>query len=296
MVNTKQYLQDFLNYIQLKTAKKTQEIYEFDIKGFLDFFKDKNILTLSFEEIHQWLAFRHEQNYAKRSNQRAISTLNTFFKFLKKTGVIQDHNFFYIHRPKLEQTLPKAIGTQDVENLLKKFQNTQTGIQTNTQTWIQKRNLALFFLIYQTGMRIGEALSLERKHLNEYLVITGKGNKKRIVPLFKETLCLLEDYLNVCPYKKEYVFCSATGRPLSAPLAQRELRLLRAQFHFPEFLTPHSLRHSCATHLLEQGGDLRHIQKLLGHASLNTTQIYLSVSKGKMIKDYLKFHPRTSKN
>lgn len=279
----------FLEHIKLNTALNTRIAYEQDIQAFLDFFTplEKDILTLSFNDLNEWLAYRHDREYSKRSTQRAISSVTSYFKFLKTQKMLLDHPIFYLHRIKLDQPLPKVIAPLEVNELLSKF------YEIPEQDWVQKRNFAFFFLIYQTGLRISEALSIQRKHLGEYLAVTGKGDKKRIVPLFKETLEFIAHYLTVCPYKEtSYLFCAKRGKQLSSQSAAKELRLLRERFHLPEFLTPHSLRHACATHLLEGGGELRHIQKLLGHASLNTTQIYMHLSKGKMIKNYLKHQPR----
>lgn len=280
-------IEQFMDYIKLNTSENTRIAYLRDIQDFLEFFQNKDVLTLSFDEIHAWMAHRYDKEYSKRSTQRAVSSLKSFFKFLKKTTVIQDHNFFYVHQIKTDVNLPRSIDSLNIQDILLKFQDLPS------KDWIKKRDFALFFLIYQTGIRIGEALILLRSQLNEYLVIHGKGGKKRIVPVLKETLQVIEDYLKVCPYQHhDFVFYGERGGRLSSVVAARQMQKIRTLFNLPEFMTPHSLRHSCATHLLENGGDLRNIQKLLGHASMNTTQIYLSVSKGKLIKNYLKFHPR----
>jgi len=283
------HTQAFLDDIQLKTAQSTRITYAKDLKYFRAFFelRNKDILKLSFDDIHEWLSYRCEQNYAKSYTRRVISTLKNYYNFLKRKGIIKDHNFFYIHRIKVDEKLPRVVDISQLKALLLKC------YELPAQNWVQKRDFAFFYLIYQTGLRISEAIHLEKKQLNEYLVVHGKGDKKRIVPLFEETLKMIQHYLELCPFKSaEYVFYGVRGGRLDPSVMQKKLKLIRQQFNFPDYITPHSLRHSCATHLLENGGDLRNIQKLLGHSSMNTTQIYLSVSKKKVIEGYKKYQTR----
>ncbi|USO02357.1 MAG: tyrosine-type recombinase/integrase [Alphaproteobacteria bacterium] len=283
------YIQDFLEDIKLKTAQSTRQTYAKDLRYFYEFFiaRHKDVLNLSFDDIHEWLSYRYDQNYAKRYTRRVVSTLKNYFKFLKRKGVIEDHNFFYIHRIKVEEKLPRVVDMSQIKDVLLKCH------ELPAKEWVQKRDFSFFYLIYQTGLRISEALNIEKKQLNEYLVVHGKGDKKRIVPVFEETLNMIKTYLDDCPFKdKAYVFCGEKGGKLDQSIMQKKLREIRQLFNLPDYITPHSLRHSCATHILESGGDLRNIQKLLGHSSMNTTQLYLSVSKNKMIAGYKKHQKR----
>ena len=164
--------------------------------------------------------------------------------------------------------------------------------------WIRLRDQSLFLLLYGTGLRIGEALALRGKDFTnrpESLNVSGKGGKQRIVPLLPCVLQAVEIYRSSCPYPigpSHPIFIGARGGALNAGVAQRVMRQLRSQLALPDTATPHALRHSFATHLLSNGGDLRSIQELLGHSSLASTQRYTEVDKTRMQIVYQTAHPR----
>jgi integrase/recombinase XerC len=159
------------------------------------------------------------------------------------------------------------------------------------------RNYALFMLLYGSGLRIGEALSLNIAQMphDGYLRVTGKGRKERQVPVLKNVEEALQEYLDACPYAQtaeRAIFIGKRGERLNQGVAQREMRSLRNTLGLPETATPHALRHSFATHLLQNGANLREIQELLGHASLSTTQRYTEINAEELIKIYKAAHPR----
>ena len=166
----------------------------------------------------------------------------------------------------------------------------------STTPWIQLRDVALFTLLYGCGLRIDEALGLDRHQAptGEAMVITGKGDKQRVVPVLPVVARAVSDYLGACPYARENgpLFYGARGGRLNAGVVQRQMRKLRADMALPPSATPHALRHSFATHLLGAGGDLRAIQELLGHASLSTTQRYTKVDADRLVRVYDESHPR----
>jgi integrase/recombinase XerC len=166
--------------------------------------------------------------------------------------------------------------------------------------WIWARDAAVMALLYGSGLRISEALGLKRRDVplpgeGDVLVVTGKGNKTRMVPVLQNVLSLIGDYVAQCPYALPAngpIFVGARGGPLSARIIQLTMERLRGALGLPDSATPHALRHSFATHLLSRGGDLRAIQELLGHASLSTTQVYTGIDSERLLEVYRATHPR----
>ena len=164
------------------------------------------------------------------------------------------------------------------------------------KSWVQKRNLALLYLLYGCGLRISEALSITKKHLidKNTLTILGKGNKERLIPLLGIVTQSITNYLQELPHEisnEDLIFVGDRGAPLKASAFQRDLKQARITLGLPRTTTPHALRHSFATHLLKNGGDLRVIQELLGHSSLSTTQIYTEVDDVSLQKTYHEKNP-----
>ena len=168
------------------------------------------------------------------------------------------------------------------------------------ETWVLMRDAAVLALLYGSGLRISEALGLTRGDVPEpgkgdVITVTGKGNKRRMVPVLRRVLELIADYVKACPYDLPIngpLFVGAKGRLLSPRIVQLAMASLRGALGLPDTATPHALRHSFATHLLARGGDLRAIQELLGHASLSTTQIYTAVDAERLLEVYRSTHPR----
>jgi integrase/recombinase XerC len=271
-----------------KKSTNTKRAYIQDLTGFLDFYKGKNIYTLSSLDLRGWLSQRYDRSLTKSSTARALSGVLSFFKYLKKQKVITDHAIFQLFPPKKEKRLPRAMHSFQIEQ-------TFAGLEAMSKSWISARDIALFTLMYATGMRISEALSLDQNSVGAYVTIRGKGNVERTVPLPEAAQECIRNYLAIHPFSKESpspLFYGAHGARLSPVVAARQIQRIRALCHFTSDVTPHALRHSCATHLLDEGGDLRRIQKLLGHKSLNTTQMYISVSHEKLLNRYQQIHPR----
>lgn len=294
IIDLNRIIEQFLSFLSLKSSINTVKAYESDIISFVSFLSCKtlsDLKTLTFNDIKVWLGFRYDKSYSKRSTLRAVSSLRSFFKYLKSKDLIIDHNFLYLHKIKIDSILPKPINSQEIPRIFIELK------KLSKKNWVQKRDIALFYLLYQTGVRISEALNLNVGHLSEYITILGKGNKKRIVPIISSTLDFIKSYVDEHPYsktKESPLFYGERGGRLSPIVAARQIQRLKKLIGLPDFFTPHSFRHSCATHLLENGANLREIQKLLGHSSINTTQIYLSVSKKKILADYLRYQPRNN--
>jgi integrase/recombinase XerC len=199
-----------------------------------------------------------------------------------------------VRAPRLPKTLPKPLAADEAIETLSAAASLQS------QPWMAARDVALFTLLYGCGLRLGEALSLTRGRApkGSSMMITGKGNKQRLVPLLPAVVEAVADYLGQCPFAlgaNHPLFVGARGGPLNPGVVQRQMRRLRALLGLPDSTTPHALRHSFATHLLANGGDLRTIQELLGHASLATTQRYTAVDAAGLSLTYDKAHPRARK-
>ena len=197
--------------------------------------------------------------------------------------------------PKLPRTLPKPLAISAAKQIA------DTGLRKGeaSEPWIIARDAAVLALLYGSGLRVSEALSLKRKDAltpRDALTITGKGNKTRMVPLLPQVAKAIADYVALCPLRMvawmELCSLAHAAGPLSPRIVQLTMARFRGALGLPDSATPHALRHSFATHLLARGGDLRAIQELLGHASLSTTQIYTAVDTERLLEVYASAHPR----
>ncbi len=268
-------------------SKNTISSYRNDIKCFIDWFTSytktdinlESLKKLTLDDLRVWLSFRLSKNITHRSNARAISSMKSFFQYLSDNDILNNKAIFNLKKPRLPKLLPKAITTEQVKNLLKILEN-------NQKNWQSARDVALFTLIFGTGMRISEAISITKKDLNhEIFYVKGKGNKMRAIPLLDIVKEKINNYLTICPFvimDNEPIFVSNLGNKYISRIAQKTMQNVRIQFDLGD-ITPHTLRHSCATALLNSSDELQKIQRLLGHASLSTTQIYTKISKEKII-------------
>jgi integrase/recombinase XerC len=189
-----------------------------------------------------------------------------------------------ISSPKQDKTLPKALNTKDTTDILE-------NIIHNKIDWLGLRDYAILTLLYGAGLRISEAINLNINDFNEkdYIIIKGKGNKERIVPVLPIIKDRINKYIEACPYNfknGEALFVGKRGERISPRIIQRRLAQLREELKLPDIITPHALRHSFATHLLSQGVNLRSIQELLGHSSLSTTQRYTKIDEHHLRQEY----------
>ena len=187
--------------------------------------------------------------------------------------------------------MPKSLSADDAKSLLAAI------FDRRGADWVKQRDFAVLILLYGAGLRISEALGLRRGDapLSDWLTITGKGNKTREVPVLSAAAKAVDDYLAACPFDdgpSSPLFVSSRGSALGPRAVQRLVEELRASLDLPAHVTPHALRHAFATHLLSNGGDLRAIQELLGHASLSTTQRYTQVDESHLIQIHRDTHPR----
>ena len=235
---------------------------------------------------------------ARASTARTLSTLRSFFRFLERRGLASNGAIGVVRTPKVPKSVPKALTEEDALDAL----GAVSGLAG--EPWVALRDTALLAVLYGCGLRIGEALGLNRGQIPDLaaaaettttLTVTGKGGKQRVVPVLPAVARTLADYVVACPFDPGAdgpLFVGVRGKRLNAGVAQRRMREVRAKLNLPDSATPHALRHSFATHLLAGGGDLRTIQELLGHASLSTTQRYTDVDARRLSAVYDSAHPR----
>jgi integrase/recombinase XerC len=277
----------------------TVTAYLGDITGFLTFFAGhrgrpirlRDLADAGLVDFRAWLARRASMGSTASSRARAISALRSFYRWLDRAGILHNPKIGALASPKLPRTAPKPLSIADSAILL------DAAEAVVEEPWIGLRDRALFTLLYGCGLRISEALALDRRclPLGESLRVLGKGRKERVVPVLPAVAEAADAYIQACPFAggpDSPLFLGAKGKRLDPAIGQKAMRSLRLQLQLPDTATPHALRHSFATHLLAGGGDLRAIQELLGHASLSTTQRYTEVETEQLLAVYQDAHPR----
>ena len=298
-------VEDWLAYIatERQLAAKTSEAYGRDIGQFLTFLAShlnrlpdmKQLLALQARDVRAFLAARRSEGVGSRSLARTLSALRMFYKFLERRGYGKNDAIRAVALPKLPHSVPKPLTAPKATALVD-----GTGVGSPDQPeWISARDTAVLALLYGSGLRISEALTLKRKDAptkgRDMLRVHGKGGKTRVVPVLPIAREAVELYLKLCPMglgSDDPLFVGAQGKQLSPRIIQLKIARARAALGLPDTATPHALRHSFATHLLGAGADLRAIQELLGHASLSTTQGYTEVDREHLLKTYGRAHPR----
>ncbi len=282
--------------IQLHYSDHTVICYRRDLLNFLNFINkheesvvDLKILkNLKLSDFRAWFSHRVSNDLSARSNARALSSVKSFFYYIAKQNILDTNVIDLVHRSKLSKLLPKPIP----ENKVVQFLNQEFYFDNDPQ-WVTNRDRALYTLLYSTGLRISEALNIKTKDIESEIKIRGKGKKDRIVILFPITLQRIKTYINTCPYDLNYnfLFLGVRGKKLRASTVDTRLKKLQIIKDLPEHSSAHAFRHSFATHLIQKGADLRSVQELLGHESLESTQIYTDIDDYSLLKVYEKTHP-----
>lgn len=294
-------LQQFVNYLETERnlSVHTVQAYRRDLEQFFAFLREQSpgfvqprqLKNINLVLIRGYLA-RLQQQCGRVTIARKLSALKVFFRFLVRRGDLDGSPLDALSTPRREQYLPKVLSAEQTGRLL---DYRPAGNQHQVL-----RDLAIFELIYSCGLRVGElvslnvaAISLDAAHVR----VLGKGRKERLLPIGGPACAALKYYLTVRGLSEtsEALFLNRSGGRLSARSIQRILKTRLSQLNLPTDVTPHSLRHSFATHLLDAGADLRVIQELLGHASLSTTQRYTKVSFAHLAQVYDQSHPRSKK-
>lgn len=280
-------------------APSTITGYQRDVSRYLGFLAEHQggpagraaLTSVSPRDMRAWQARLRADGLSPRSAARALSAVKSFYHWLGETEGLEAPAPLAMRGPKQKRRLPRPVAEVDARELI------SHAASDHKTPWIAARDAAALTLLWGAGLRISEAIALNREDapLPETLRILGKGGKERILPVLPAAREAVEVYLAQLPYQtsgKDPLFLGARGGRLN----QRVLRLVmergRAALGLPATATPHALRHSFATHLLDAGGDLRAIQTLLGHASLSTTQVYTSVGQERIMAIYEAAHPR----
>jgi len=293
---------DWKDWLRLekKVSPHTFEAYERDLSEFLSFLSGHlgkrptlaDLEILKAADFRAFLAYRRSDGISASSLARNLSSVRSFFKKMEKDQRFHNPYIKTIRSPKKPQRLPRPLAEMDAKELLSK--SLEPSIKAD---WVNKRDMAVFTLLYGCGLRISEALSLQfdQKPTQDSMTVLGKGSKERLVPILPIVRRAIEDYVLNCPFpftQESPLFFGKQGKRLGARQIQLRMQDLRRNLGLPETATPHALRHSFATHLLANGGDLRTIQELLGHASLTSTQRYTDLDTEKLLAVYQKSHPK----
>ena len=297
------FIDEWLIWIKYekRLSDNTIKSYESDLKSFFNFFNTyaNSSLSISIVEkidkktVRAFFFKNIEKGINQRSNARYLSSLKSFITFLYRKKHIKFSKVLSINSPKFLTSLPRPLSTSQVEKII-------LSLKDHKQLWIRKRNLSIILLMWGFGLRINEVLNLKVSDLKtrNFISILGKGQKNRLIPVFSEILNILNDLLESMPFENKpenFIFLGERGKKLHPSIIQKIIKNLRTKLSLPDNATPHSLRHSFATQLLENYVDLRSIQKILGHESLSTTQKYTSVSVKKIEEVIKNLHPRSKR-
>lgn len=289
-----------------RLSPKTLEAYGRDLAQFSTFLDGhfggkptlSDLAALKPLDLRAFLGQRRRDGVGNRTLMRQLASLRSFARFGERTGKLSASAFAATRGPRIGKSLPRPLDAKAATAV------TQADIRAgeDRETWILARDAAVLALLYGCGLRISEALALSRaqapRSASDTLTVIGKGQKTRMVPVLPVVVTAIEDYLSLCPWRlppEGPLFLGAKGGPLSPRIIQLAVEGLRGALGLPSSATPHSLRHSFATHLLGRGGDLRAIQELLGHASLSTTQIYTRIDSARLMAAYDAAHPRAQR-
>lgn len=286
---------EYLTY-QKKYSPKTVEAYQNDIFQFIDFLEATEFSgKLDVRTVRQFLWYLKKQNMQQKSIHRKLSSLRTFFKFLMNQGILEVNPASAVKAGKIPLKLPDYLSENEIKRLLDSLPE---------DNWEELRDKTLLELFYGTGIRISEAVQLRKKQIDfnrNWIIVFGKGNKTRYVPLGKRLSALLQRYLSETKQQfpgyeqQEIVFLTRKGDPAYPMLIYRIVNKYLSHFSKLSKKSPHVIRHTFATHLLNAGADILTVKELLGHVSISTTQIYTHVSTEKLKQVYMQAHPRAGK-
>jgi tyrosine recombinase XerC len=288
----KRFIEKFINYLRVEkgASPHTVKNYSIDLEAFSLFLGDKDISSVDHLVLRRFLAEMRSKNFSKRTIARKLASLRTFFKFLYREGHIKSNPITAISTPKLDKTLPVVL---DVDKVTRLVQSPKPDSETGL------RDRAILETLYSTGTRVSELVGLDTgdvDFISGVIKVMGKGSKERICPIGDTALGAIRRYVEAKnPRKvrdKDAVFLNKSGRRLTDRSVRRIVDKHIKTASINAHISPHSLRHSFATHLLDRGADLRSVQELLGHMNLSTTQIYTHVTMERLREAYDKAHPR----
>src|SRR3989338_2993748 len=286
------YIDKFINYLKIEKNASGHTVlnYTIDLKNFAKFLGDTGVDSVNYLFLRKYLASMKEKNYAKRTVARKLASLRSFFKFLYREGYIKTNPSSSIATPKLDKKLPIFLDPDEVSRLIESpSEKDSAGL----------RDRAIMETLYSTGVRVSELVGMslcDIDFISGVVKVFGKGRKERLAPIGDRALRAIRNYLDkrgvASLSDKKAVFLNKNGSRLTARSVRRIIEKYIKRVSMREGISPHTLRHSFATHLLNRGADLRSVQELLGHMNLSTTQIYTHVTTERLKEVYDKAHPR----
>jgi integrase/recombinase XerC len=301
MENVKIFLNFFVEYLQIEKNYSQYTIvnYVTDIEDFFSFMKEQVILNLkevTYNDTRLYLTQLHKRNYSRKTISKKISSLRSFFKFLVREEKLNENPFSLVALPKREQKIPQFLYEEEIEKL---FSISDCG------TPLGQRNQALIEVLYGTGIRVSECCAIRLSDIDLYIgtvLVHGKGGKQRYVPFGSYAQDAIEQYVNQgrkmllsklkTPDEHSYLFVNHRGSPLTDRGVRHVLNEMIKKTSSTLHIHPHMFRHTFATHLLNEGADMRSVQELLGHSHLSSTQVYTHVTKEHLKRIYMSHHPR----
>ena len=296
-------IREFKNYLRLEKSlsENSIEAYLRDVRQFESFLlltdADKPIKNVVTQDLQDFLAYINSLGIAERSQARIISGLKAFFKFLVLDNIIEENPSNFIDSPKIGRKLPVTLSLQEIDDL-------QNAIDLSSPEG--HRNKAIIETLYSCGLRVSELIGLELTNLyfdEEFIKVIGKGNKERLVPISKKAIREIRFYINdyrnhmnnISKDSENIVFLNRRGKQLTRVMIFTIVKQLAKKSGLSKNISPHTFRHSFATHLVEGGADLRVVQEMLGHESILTTEIYTHLDREFLRETIMMYHPRSSK-
>ena len=281
--------EQYLDYIKNKNySNYTVNSYSKDLDNFYIYLKQNNmnIKKVNYKFLRGYLTVLYDKSYSKKTIARNISTLKSFFKYLKKQNIIESNPMNLIKTPKIDKKLPKFLNYDEIEKILS---------TPDTTTFLGKRNALILELLYSTGIRVSELVNIKLNDIDlseEKILILGKGNKERYVLFGNKAKQKILDYLSEKTDNSPYLIVNRYGNKITDRGIRKILDSIILEASLSYKISPHTLRHTFATHMLDSGADIEIVKELLGHESLSTTQIYTHVTSESLKRVYSKTHPR----
>ena len=292
-------IENYANYLRFEknASENTIEAYVSDLQK-LQNFAEQNLasvtpITISYEHLQEFLYQVSKINYSERTQARWISSIKGFFSFLLEDELREENPSALLETPKLGLYLPDTLSLEEIEKLIS---------ATEENTDLAKRNRCMIEVLYGCGLRVSELTELQISNINfkeNYLKIQGKGDKVRFVPLADYTADFIKNYINnirskqkINPKHSDILFLNSRGAQISRQMVFLIIKEIVRKADIQKNISPHTFRHSFATHLLQNGADLRFIQEMLGHSSITTTEIYTHLNTEELHETILKYHPR----
>lgn len=297
---TERLLSDFSNFLLLERglSGNTLESYHTDVIHLLEFLEERelSLTDVDTDALHQFLCTLRDLGISPRSQARLLSGIRAFFRFLRLEGYTDTDPCELLEAPRFGRTLPDILSVEDIDSMIAAL---------DPEKDETPRNHAIIETLYGSGLRVSELVELRMSRVNldeGYVIITGKGNKQRLVPLSPESIRLIREYLpirerlKIKPDSSDILFLNRRGGMMTRVMVFYVIRDSAAAAGIIKRVSPHTLRHSFATHLLEGGANLRAIQEMLGHESISTTEIYIHLDRSRLRSELMEHHPHYKKS